>query len=279
MGKNAFSAINIGRNRQPEPVTELPKLPPSQRVSKVDSRRGVSIPFPSGTTGRVRKPHTQELLAGTMDPHETVVEVIACNDYLRMGPARNIAGLHRIYQKDPLYSRALSSLYHYSWDYGWAARADEYDTRLETAKNKVAEEVLTTGLSLSYTRIKKLKRLAQLLEEEIARPGRLYITDTKQIGTGKYAREVSTIRFNSALIEQYRAVMDDIAKETGGRIKLGGSGDIPIHIDVNLKDVETNELSDDGWHPEEVKTVANGFGKSPVKVKIGELVNASEISS
>jgi len=280
MGRNSFDTVIIGRGPQPEPVVEeiqVLKLPESRKLG-IDPRRGVSKPFPPRkdlSIGRVRKPRTPKLLAGKVDPHETVAEILACNDYLRMGPARNIAGLHRIYQKDPTYGRSRASLYHYSWDYNWSLRADEYDNKLEATKNQVADEVLATGLAVSYTRIKKLKRLAQLLEEELARPGRLYITDTKQIGTGRYAREVSSVRFNSQLVEQYRAVMDDIAKETGGRVKPSASSDLPVNINVNIKDGSiNNEPMSHEWLLEEEPSRPMGYGQATVKVDLMELLNA-----
>jgi hypothetical protein len=46
---------------------------------------------------------------------------------------------------------------------------------------------------------------------------KVWLPDVKQIGGGEHAERVDIVRFNAALIEQYRGTLDDLAKETGGR--------------------------------------------------------------
>jgi len=247
------------RSREPEVVEVLDEsiLYPDadkrdavkQAAKKLDPRVGIKKPWsktrPGDTPGRKATPNAIQLLAGNKEKGESPLATSACNDYLRMGPARSIAGLHRAYiANDPNYHRSMNSLYHYSWDFNWARRAEEYDARMEAQKNLVAAETLATGLATATTRIERLKRLAQLLEEEIARPGRLYIEDTKQVGTGRFAKQVKTIRFNSALVDQYRGALDDIAKETGGRSKAAGSDGMPVRIEVSVKNNEV--VSEEG---------------------------------
>lgn len=47
----------------------------------------------------------------------------------------------------------------------------------------------------------------------------LWVRDVKAVGMGENAKIVDTERFNSPLIEQYRKTLDDIARETGGRVQ------------------------------------------------------------
>jgi hypothetical protein len=55
----------------------------------------------------------------------------------------------------------------------------------------------------------------------------------KQIGGGQYAERVDIERFNAPLISEYRGILDDIARETGGRrsqsaVELTGPGGGPV---------------------------------------------------
>lgn len=206
------------------------------------------------------------LLAGNRHTYETDPQVLFCNDYLRMGLNRSISGLRRLYVKSMPEPPPLNTLYHYSWDYGWAIRANIYDARMESEKDKVAIEILHTGLAESNARVRELKRMAELLAEEIARPGRLYLHDVKQIGSGKFARRVKLLRFNSPLVEQYRGVLDDIAKEVGGR--KGSSDHGPVSISVRLKGLNEPVLSDEELlESDKVKVIRGGFKpKKAIKV-------------
>jgi hypothetical protein len=47
----------------------------------------------------------------------------------------------------------------------------------------------------------------------------VWVPDVKQIGSGADAERVDIEHFNSAIISEYRATLDDIAKETGGRVQ------------------------------------------------------------
>jgi len=81
------------------------------------------------------------------------------------------------------------------------------------------------GLALDYERVRKLKRLADFLEGQVYERGEagdyhnVWLPDVKSVGSGELAERVNIERFNGALISEYRAVLDDLAKETGGRAK------------------------------------------------------------
>ncbi len=169
-----------------------------------------------------------ELLAGEKKPDESVRAVLACNEFLRMGPARNVAALCRRFKRlaqlesgaDAVPTVSNTTLYSWSWDFEWFKRAELYDARVDKDKTDLARESMNTGLAMPHLRVDKLKMLAAKLEQEIYREGRLWLPDVKQIGMGKNATRVELIRFNGALVEQYRGVLSDLAEETGGRWKI-----------------------------------------------------------
>lgn len=200
------------------------------------------------------------LLAGERAKGETARAVQACNDWLRLGPGRSLPRLAAEYAKVPQHAptRSLVTLKAWSKRHGWARRAEEYDAALEAEKTRHAEGIMRSGLGLPHERVLKLKLLAEYLESEIqherppaeeddvpgaelgaaVRPAgggeplrdRVWVRDVKQVGGGEDAQIVEIRRFNAALIEQYRGVLDDLARETGGRnprlhVAVGG-GDL-----------------------------------------------------
>lgn len=132
-------------------------------------------------------------LVGDRGIGESAAAIMACNDWLRMGPSRSIAGLYRWYKRMDTYEGSRNSLYHFSLDFNWAGRAEIYDTKIEAEKNAAVNAILHSGLSEVSARVDKLKRAAAMLEEEMTRPDRLYLKDHKQLGQGQYSRLVTEI--------------------------------------------------------------------------------------
>jgi hypothetical protein len=77
---------------------------------------------------------------------------------------------------------------------------------------------LTSGYALKEVRVIKLSKLASLLEADLF-GGFLWTEETKGVGSGEAAEVIDYDVFNAAEVAQYRGVLDDIAKETGGRIQ------------------------------------------------------------
>jgi len=185
-----------------------------------------------------------EPLVGQRQRNETAKAVQGCNDYLRMGPGRSLAALHRCYLEIPENAqptRSYDTIRTWSERYEWAERAEAYDMQLEQQKNQRRDEIMASGLALAHERVEKLKWLAAFLEEQIQEQGEdgvyhnVWLPDVKQIGSGEYAERVDIERFNAALISEYRAALDDLAKETGGRIhkqELSGDKESPVLIHV-----------------------------------------------
>jgi hypothetical protein len=79
-------------------------------------------------------------------------------------------------------------------------------------------DALKTGLALKEERVKRLTLLAALMEEDLFN-GVLWTEDVKMIGSGPLQERVEFEEFNGAEVQQYRGVLDDIAKEMGGRVQ------------------------------------------------------------
>lgn len=190
------------------------------------------------------------LLAGDKQRGETTKAIRACNDFLRMGAGRTIAELQRNYKKinnseknaPPTTSRG--TLDNWSSRYDWTKRAAMYDARTERQKNEKAKESMQTGLALTYNRVDTLKMVADKLLEDIKQNG-IYRKEIKMSARGDTAEyEV----LNEPLLRQLRGILEDIAKETGGRIhkteyveidmskftppmlKRVAMGDSPLHV-------------------------------------------------
>lgn len=77
---------------------------------------------------------------------------------------------------------------------------------------------LTTGLSLKEERVKKLQQLAALMEKDLL-GGFLWLEQVKSIGSRAFSQVVEYEEFNKSEVDAYRGVLDDIAKEVGGRVQ------------------------------------------------------------
>jgi hypothetical protein len=102
------------------------------------------------------------------------------------------------------------------------------------------KNALTTGLALKENRVADLQKLAQLLKKDLF-GGFLWTEETKGIGSGEAAEIIDYDVFNAGEIAAFRGVLDDIAKEMGGRVQKTDltSGGVPLpaaQISVYLPD-------------------------------------------
>lgn len=210
------------------------------------------------------------LLAGEQIEGESPRAIQACNDYLRMGAGRSLLKLIQKYTKTHQSTPAtdsLDTLKKWSTDFDWQSRANEYDAGIEQQKNEKRKKEIESGLALDYERVHKLKRLAAFLEKQIyeaAEPATTIKIGDKEIGVAPVSpwpnvwvrdvkavdkEKVEIVRFNAAILEQYRGVLDDLAKEVGGRkveVKHGGDKDNPIVISVNHIDYRDGLTTTEG---------------------------------
>ena len=185
---------------------------------------------------------------GTRHVSETDRAVVACNDYLRMGAGRTMVELHENYveakkRRESIPTTSQQSLYEWSSRFGWASRCREYDAEIDGIKNETAQQILGSGLALSHERVLSLKTLAVKLESELNEDEGLWLEDFKQIGHGKSSRAIRIVRFNGSLIHQFRNTLDDLAKETGGRVhkqEFTGAEGSPLGVGVfSFDDIRT----------------------------------------
>ncbi|ABX03974.1 hypothetical protein Haur_1329 [Herpetosiphon aurantiacus DSM 785] len=224
------------------------------------------------------KQETVQLIIGHRYANESDKAVVACNDYLRMGINRSLKRLS-VHDGDLSGKKPnLRSLERWSTEFNWQDRAKAYDAQLEQAKNDALaarrREVFEEGLALDFERVIKLKELAKDLEEQIKeidddhphkRPN-VWVRDVKQIGAGEYAEQVEIYRYNSALISDYRGVLDDLAKETGGRKQKQehvhkGDRSAPIVIDSPALEQAAKELQQ--WREEQCQMLLNWRNAMP----------------
>lgn len=171
-------------------------------------------------------------------------------DYLHLGAGRSLRTLLDAYQETATNAAVkavkrgrsggglgaekpptlrLSTLETWSTRHAWQSRAEAFDAAVEAARAALVRAGLRTGLAIDAERVDKLKRLATDLEgflyheddaHEEGDPRRrpfLFLRDVKQIGGGETAKKEELFRYNSPLVSDYRAALDDLAKETGGR--------------------------------------------------------------
>lgn len=193
-------------------------------------------------------------LVGEKQDGESNNAVLACNDWLRLGPGRNVPKLLDSYKKKievikdfAVPSTSYKTLGLWSSKFKWPARAASFDASYEDRVNQERAAEIDYGLALDYERIRELKQLADLLRDQLLMrdaDGNLYglwVPDVKVVGHGDTAETVDIERFNSALVTQYRETLNDLAKETGGRVQKQehmGPGGKSIPIVITKMDLE-----------------------------------------
>ncbi len=214
-------------------------------------------------TKTVKKPmaakvENVELLSGQRHDGESNAAIIACNDWLRLGPGRSLRRLLDIYfqaknppkptsthQNSPYQlpyeppTCSLDTIKGWSLQFDWKNRAVFFDQEGEEAKNARRKEVFGSGLGLDFERVEALNNIANLLygqifetsesgdfDHEISIEGskareyhNLWVHDVKAIGSGDFAERVDLERFNSSILSEFRSLLTEIAQETGGRRK------------------------------------------------------------
>ncbi len=158
-----------------------------------------------------------ELLAGVRKENETDKAVIACNDYLRMGAGRSIDKVQQKYSDSTVESpptKNLRVLFRWSSSFGWVERAQAYENALQAIESAEVQRLRTQGLAADFERIRELDTIYQALKVEFKEGKGLWYTDIKMSAKGD---TVDVPVFNKALIDSMRGVLDDIAKEAGGR--------------------------------------------------------------
>jgi len=168
-------------------------------------------------------------------------------DFARLHDCRSILAAFNAWMADKTREvpRSLARNSPKSWrraaeQWRWVDRWNAWDNYLaDEAERKVEAErvrVLSSGYAQRYERVKALDELADLLLDELKDPEKRWLDDIKGIGSGRDGtfREVVIERFNSAIIEQFRGTLADIADEMGDRTKKvdqNNSGEIKVIVE------------------------------------------------
>lgn len=88
---------------------------------------------------------------------------------------------------------------------------------LEAIKRAGELTALTEGLAKAEVRVQRLQQLATLMERDLL-GGFLWTEQVKSIGSGDAQQIVEYEEFNGSEVAAYRGVLDDIAREVGGRV-------------------------------------------------------------
>lgn len=191
------------------------------------------------------------LLIGERYEGESDKAVVACNDFLRFGPGRSLPLLVQKYgdmRRSAVPTQSLDTLQAWSRRFSWSMRAAQFDAEWEAIKDEERRKVMEHGLAQDYERVRKLLRLADFIEGQLFECDtddnypNVWLPDVKQIGTGDSAERVDLVRFNAPIIAEFRAVLDDIAKETGGRVKRLGGEKPGEPIPVGIVKMDLDEL-------------------------------------
>jgi hypothetical protein len=107
-------------------------------------------------------------------------------------------------------------------------------------------KALIEGYALKEHRVYKLSVLAALMEKDLF-GGFLWTDQVKGVGSGDIAEIVDYEEFNAGEVVQYRGVLDDIAKEMGGRIQktdVTSGGEPLCKYDNDARDRAISTLAD-----------------------------------
>ena len=160
-------------------------------------------------------------------------------DYCQMGDGRSLRKLCDEYRGRSdgkpgaeIPTQGGATLERWSSRFGWQERVEEYDLSMREARQADIEKEALTGLATTKNRIHELKKLANDISRmicaedhdfDISHPGHrpfLWLKEVKVIGSGPLAYPANVYRYNSAIIGDYRGLLDDLARETGGRKHL-----------------------------------------------------------
>lgn len=96
---------------------------------------------------------------------------------------------------------------------------NKYSVKIDKLREEAEFEALNEGLAKTSERVALLKRLANKMIEDLFDDDLLWTDEVKGIGSGDIAQIVNYEEFNASEVRELRAVLDDIAKEVGGRVQ------------------------------------------------------------
>lgn len=147
---------------------------------------------------------------------------MACNDYIRMGSGRSLTKQHKMYtenhQNEPP-TKDLRTLKGWSTKFGWVHRASLFDADQDGIKTAFHKAKMMEGLGLESERVEVLKKLFTTLNDQIEQGIRDIGQGDKKMDALWLITDKGALKYNGQLVTNMLSVLDDIAKETGGRAK------------------------------------------------------------
>ncbi|HEY3312288.1 MAG TPA: hypothetical protein VGK00_11670 [Anaerolineales bacterium] len=156
----------------------------------------------------------------------------ALRDYLRLGADRSLEALLSAYASHPQPpTRSLHRLKSWCSRYDWPERAELYDQLQLAGETERHRQAMQSGLALAAGRVENLKQLYAEMQSYLAQAWPVWVADlqggTAQAGSAERSR---VPRFNTGILIQMRGILDDLARETGGRISRSAA-----QIDAQLE--------------------------------------------
>jgi hypothetical protein len=162
---------------------------------------------------------------------ETAKAKRAFLDYLAMGPNRSLTKLCKMYREPPYTeaggsnpppTRQQKTIYAWSSAYNWVERVKQVtDQQLEVIlheQRRALAQAYHERLAQPAERIKTLNQIAEMIVDHLVE-NKLMSVVVKQVGSGKNTRMVEENKMDVPAIQALRGLLDDLAKETGGRPK------------------------------------------------------------
>ena len=109
---------------------------------------------------------------------------------------------------------------------------------IQKLKKAYENRALVEGLSRKAIRVQRLQQLAEKIEEDLFDNDLMWVRKPK----GVAGKAVVVREYNKAEVDSYRGVLEDIAKETGGRT-----------MNSIEKSIDLSKLT-----PEQLKRIADG---------------------
>lgn len=164
-------------------------------------------------------------------------------DYALLGAARSYRSLLARYksQVEQPPTRSWNTLTAWASKFEWVERAERFDAlqlqRAQQAYEARRKEYMETGLALAHERVQRLVSIYERLYEDFQEDDNLWMPDQKGIGSAENFQVVDIIHFNTQLIDQLRGVLDDIAHEVGGRVKVEKIDSTVTNLNISADDL------------------------------------------
>jgi hypothetical protein len=128
---------------------------------------------------------------------------------------------------------------------------DRYGVVIAELSKAADYAALNAGLARKENRVRLLHQLADKLTADLLKDDLLWLDQVKGIGSQDNYERVEYEEFNTAEVAQLRGVLDDIAKEVGGRVQK-----------IAATDPEGNALPDDAKYDRAISSLADALRKA-----------------